>query len=134
MAYCDMATGTLPLLMGYDPARHELLFATVFDTEAGLGRACAKVPAAQVVRPHWMVVRCDQIQLDDATKTRKLVLSVLGGGRLPDQGMSRAEVNRSATLFIQEAEGYLLRLQAEVQGTMTTTSPTTPQNDVTTSL
>jgi hypothetical protein len=43
-----------------------------------------------------------------------MVLSVVGGGRIPDQGMSRAELNRSAGMFMQEAETYLIRLKTAV--------------------
>jgi hypothetical protein len=112
LAYCDTQGGNLPLLIGYNGKTQELLFATVYDTEAGFGRACPSLPADQVLRPEWMVVKCDQIEYDD--KTRKVVLSVVGGGRIPDQGMSRAELNRSAGMFIQEAEGYLIRLKTAV--------------------
>lgn len=109
LAYCDTTGANLPLLIGYDKQNQELLFATVFDTESAFGRACPSVPADQVTKPDWMVVKCDEIEYED--KTRKTVLSVVGGGRIPDQGMSRAELNRSATLFMQEAEGYLVRLK-----------------------
>ena len=127
LAYCDIDSRSLPLLMGYNAKRQELLFATLYDTEAGYGQACTKVQAAQVLRPEWMVVRCDEIQLEDAAKTRKVVLSVAGSGRVPDRGMTRAELNRSAALFIQEAEGFLVRLQAVTQAMTTTTSA--PVND-----
>jgi hypothetical protein len=112
LAYCDTQGGNLPLLIGYNKTTQELLFATVYDTEAGFGRSCPTLPADQVLRPDWMVVKCDQIEYDD--KTRKMVLSVVGGGRIPDQGMSRAELNRSAGMFMQEAEGYLVRLKSAV--------------------
>jgi hypothetical protein len=115
LAYCDTQGGNLPLMMGYNKTTQELLFATVYDTEAGFGRACADMlhGVDQVFRPEWMVVKCDQIEYDN--KTRKVVLSVIGGGRIPDQGMSRAELNRSAGMFMQEAEGYLVRLKAAAQ-------------------
>jgi hypothetical protein len=122
LAYCDTkAGGNLPLLIGYNKTTQELLFATVFDTEASFGRACPTLPADQVMRPEWMVVKCDEIEYDD--KTRKVVLSVVGGGRLPDQGMSRAELNRSAGMFMQEAEGYLIRLKTAVSQTQPASSP-----------
>ncbi len=110
LAYCDTTgASSLPLLIGYDKSSQEILFATVFDTEAAFGRACPLIPADQVTHPEWMVVKCDQIEYED--KTRKTVLAVVGGGRVPDQGMSRAELNRSANAFMQEAEGYLVRLK-----------------------
>lgn len=124
LAYCDMGGGSLPLVMGYNPTRHELLFATVYDTEASLGRECKTLPAAQVLRPQWMIVKCEEIELQSAGKTRKIVLSLLGGGRIPDQGMSRAELNNSAALFLHESEGYLQRLQVQVQQPATTAAPT----------
>ena len=119
LAYCDTQGGNLPLLIGYNKTTQELLFATVYDTEAGFGRACASMLPGmdQVLRPEWMVVKCDQIEYDD--KTRKVVLSVVGGGRIPDQGMSRAELNRSAGTFMQEAETYLVRLKTAVSQTPT---------------
>jgi len=117
LAYCDTQGGNLPLLIGYNGKTQELLFATVYDTEAGFGRACASMlpGVEQVMRPEWMVVKCDQIEYDN--KTRKVVLSVVGGGRIPDQGMSRAELNRSAGMFMQEAEGYLIRLKTAIAQT-----------------
>jgi len=117
LAYCD-TNGTegaeLPLLIGYDAKNQELVFATVLDTEAAFGRACPTIPAAQVLRPNWMVVQCDEVEFNDRTK--KTVLSVLGGGRVPDEGMSRAELNRSAGVFMREAENFLVRLRAQVGG------------------
>ena len=110
LAYCDTTTGGLPLLMGYNATRHELLFATVYDTEAAFGRTCPNTPAKDIQRPEWMTVKCDEIEFDDRTK--KLVLSLLGGGRIPDEGLSRGELNRSVGLFMHEAEGYLVRLKA----------------------
>ena len=123
LAYCDTTGANLPLLIGYDKQTQELLFATVFDTEAAFGRACPAVPADQVTRPEWMVVKCDEIEYDD--KSRKVVLSVVGGGRIPDQGMSRAEVNRSATLFMQEAESFLVRLKVTLVSAPASSGPDT---------
>ncbi len=122
LAYCDMSGSELPLLMGYDPKSQELMFATVFDTQAAFGLACPVIPANRIVKPSWMVVKCDQVQLADKKKTTKVVLSVIGGGHVPDEGLSRAELNRSAGVFMQEAETYLARLQlalsqAQVQRT-----------------
>ncbi len=121
LAYCDTTGANLPLLIGYDKHTQELLFATVFDTEAAFGRACPGLPADQVTRPEWMVVKCDEIEYED--RSRKVVLSVVGGGRIPDQGMSRAEVNRSATLFMQEAETYLVRLKVAIGNTQPASGP-----------
>lgn len=121
LAYCDTSGRRLPLLMGYSKTSQELLFATVYDTEAAFGRACPSLPADQVMRPEWMIVKCDEIEFDN--KTKKVVLSVLGGGRIPDHGMSRAELNRSAGLFIQEAEAYLVRLKSHVSQTERTAAP-----------
>jgi len=113
VAYCDTeGSSDLPLLIAYDPKKQELYFVTVFDTQTELGRACPAVPAARVLRPDWMIVKCDPIELVDHSK--RVVLSVLGGGRMPDLGMSRAEVNRSAGIFLREAESYLARLRATV--------------------
>jgi len=129
LAYCDTQGGNLPLLIGYNGKTQELLFATVYDTEAGFGRACPSLPADQVLRPEWMVVKCDQIEYDD--KTRKVVLSVVGGGRIPDQGMSRAELNRSAGMFMQEAEGYLIRLKTAVSRIQSAPADASPVSDST---
>ncbi len=111
LAYCDTTgtSSTLPLLIGYDKRSQEILFATVFDTESAFGRPCPTLHADLVTKPEWMVVKCDEIEYED--KTKKTVLAVVGGGRMPDQGMSRAELNRSANLFMHEAEGYLVRLK-----------------------
>lgn len=122
LAYCDMTGADLPLVMGYDAKNQQLLFATVYDTQTELGLSCPAIPADRILRPSWMVVKCDQVELAD--KSKKVVLSVLGGGRIPDEGLSRAELNRSAGLFMQEAEGYLLRLktalaQAQIERTRT---------------
>jgi hypothetical protein len=113
LVYCDTTGSGLPLLMGYSATRHELLFATVYDTEAAFGRTCPTVPADDVVHPEWMVLKCDEIEFDN--KTRKVVLSMMGGGHIPDNGLSRAELNRSAGKFMHEAEGYLLRLKEQLQ-------------------
>lgn len=118
LAYCDMTGSDLPLLMGYNPKTQELMFATVFDTEAAFGRSCPTIPADQVLRPDWMTVKCDEVEFADTSK--KVVLSVVGGGRIPDLGLSRAELNRSASVFMQEAEGYLGRLKASVAHAQTT--------------
>jgi hypothetical protein len=123
LAYCDTTGANLPLLIGYDKQTQELLFATVFDTEAAFGRACPSIPADEIQRPDWMVVKCDQIEYED--RSRKTVLSVVGGGRIPDQGMSRAEVNRSATLFMQEAESYLVRLKVALASVPASSAPDT---------
>ena len=123
LAYCDTTGANLPLLIGYDKQTQELLFATVFDTEAAFGRACPSIPADEIQRPEWMVVKCDQVEYED--RSRKTVLSVVGGGRIPDQGMSRAEVNRSATLFMQEAESYLVRLKVALASAPASSAPDT---------
>lgn len=109
LVYCDMTGSELPLLMGYDQKDQELMFATVYDTQAAFGLACPAIPAAEIAHPPWMVLKCDEVEFKD--KTKKTVLSVIGGGRVPDEGLSRAELNRSAGLFMHEAESYLARLQ-----------------------
>jgi hypothetical protein len=112
LAYCDLTGDDLPLLIGYDSAHQKLMFATVLDTEANFGRPCATVPADQVPRPQWMMVQCDEVVFAD--KSKKTVLSVLGGERVPDRGMSPAELNRTAVQFMREAQGFLMRLTAQL--------------------
>jgi len=107
LAYCDMSAAGLPLIIGYAAGRR-LLFGTVFDTES-LGKPCAEVPFDRVMRPEWMTVKCDAIALADGTP--KTVLSIVGGGVLGERGMSRDDLVRAASLFLQEAEGFLIRLK-----------------------
>src|ERR1700690_235721 len=54
LAYCDVRSGQLPLVIGYNARTQAIVFGTVFDTEAKLGRACAIVLADQVAHPEWM--------------------------------------------------------------------------------
>jgi len=126
LVYCDMTGSDLPLLMGYDQKDQELMFATVYDTQAAFGLACPAIPADQIVHPAWMLLKCDEVEFKD--KTKKTVLSVIGGGHVPDQGLSRAELNRSAGLFMREAETYIARLssalaQAQVRQTRAAPGP-----------
>jgi hypothetical protein len=107
LAYCDVSS-TLPLIIGVG-ASGELLFVTVFETQSTFGKPCEAVPFDRVMRPEWMGVKCDEIALADATK--RTVLSIVGGGGLPRRGMSSDELVRSATLFLEEAEAFLLRLK-----------------------
>ncbi len=107
LAYCDMTRATLPLIIGYGAGRR-LVLATVFDTES-LGHACETVPFDRVMRPEWMTVKCDDIALE--TGATKKVLSIAGGGTLSAEGMSRDALIRSANLFLQEAESFLIKLK-----------------------
>ncbi len=110
LAYCDMSAATLPLIIGYGAGR-QLLFGTVFDTQS-LGHACETVQFDRVMRPEWMAVRCDEIALADGNK--KTVLSIVGGGGLLPSGMTAPELVHAATLFLQEAEDFLVRLRTQI--------------------